>query len=59
MLSVEIDPVERSSVVLEVLSVREIVLGIEKRGGCGGVVFGVHFLVVLLPRVETESSSFP
>ena len=58
MLSVEIDPVERSSVV-EVLSVREIVLGIEKGEGCGGVVFGVHFLEVLLPRVETESSSFP
>ena len=58
VFSVETEPMERSSVV-EVFSVREIVWGIESGEGCGEVKLGVHFRVVLLPSVDTESSSFP
>ena len=57
---VEMDPRDLSSEFNEGFPEGAIVFGMEELG-LGGVVNCevVHFFVVVLPRVETESSSLP
>ena len=59
VFKVETDPIDLSSLEVECFSVCVMVFGIEKGRRGEGDWPAVHLRAVLLPRVETESSSFP